>query len=543
MENKQSNFLGNYRFELISSIVLLVFFSPILFYANEVKYLIHDNMDGLVPLYKFMGQSEVFWASSSTQISGIMDTLPRACLPSVFSFFRILFLLFPAGTAYAIHYIFQHIIAFVGMRIFIKSYINSDSKVYNLVALAFACLPYWPGGELTVAGLPLLTWAMLRIFSNQSNFGHWTIIILFPFFSSLTFGNMFTFPMLFVMLMVLILLTKTYQFKWIYLLPFVLIGCTTIISEWNMFALFAEGFKSNRIENLGETMHLNFKGILGVSFLAFLFGHYHFHSYHLPIILIGTALLFYALFKRDKSTLRILIIGFISIGLMYFLTVFLNNVVLLKNFNFSVRFWALMPVLWYLLFAYALIRLKNNFLKISALSLQVFWVIFMIYPKDYYGSVYAENVLYYNVINSNDQDHQSFNSYYRIKTFDKILATYPQIHQENVVSIGLNPGIALFNQFKTFDAYLNLYPLEKWQSIKTINAKEYTKANLTYYSNNRAYLFSSDIQNGTELRPEWDIEEMKRNHISYILSSKPIIGNYQLIGSIDNIYIYNVSTK
>ncbi len=538
---KLRKILTDKPYETISFVVLLYFFSPIFVFQNDVKFLIHDNMDGLVPLYTFMGQKDVFWANSDARISGIMDTLPRACLPSVFSFFRLLFLIFSPLLAYSIHYIFQHLIAFIGMRLLIKDYINQQDVVYNLVALAFACLPYWPGGELTVAGLPLLVWSFLSIINKRSNFLHWMIIVLFPFFSSLTFGNMFTFPMFFVFYLIVLIYSKTVKFSIVALLPFVFLGITTIVSEWNMFALFAEGFKSNRIENLGEAGMLNFKGILGVSVLAFLFGHYHFHSYHLPIVFVAIFVLIIAIRNKDKKASKLIFMGTLTIGLMYFLTVFLNNIVLIKNFNFSVRFWALMPILWYAFLAYLLLQIKNDFAKKALLFVQLLWVVCMLYPKDYYGSVYAENASFYNYFNQEDEDHQSFQSYYKIDAFKTIKTNYPEVYKGNVVSIGISPGVALYNQFKTFDAYLNLYPLEKWQSIKKINAKEYEKANLKYYSNNRAYLFSADNLNGKELHPEWDIEEMAHNNIKTIISSKPIFGQYTLIGSIENIYLYHVN--
>lgn len=94
----------------------------------------------------------------------------------------------------------------------------------------------------------------------------------------------------------------------------------------------------------------------------------------------------------------------------------------------------------------------------------------------------------------------------------------------------------------TYDAYLNLYPLEKWHTIKKINASEFEKGGIDYYSNNRAYLFSSEISLKKDtLNPVWNFDGFKEARVSYILSTKPINGAYQIIGKTRTIYIYKIN--
>jgi hypothetical protein len=530
-------------FEWISILIFIVYISPLILNTNDARFLVHDNLDGMIPLYSFMGNTDVFFANSNEMIRGIMDQMPRSFLPSKFSFFRFLFLFLSPLKAYIIHFIFLHLVAFIGLRIFIKDYIAKDNPmVYNFAALAFSLLPFWPSGELTVAGLPLLTWSLLKIFKNQGQGSMWLIILLFPFFSSLPFGNMFSFPILFLIYLLGCTVLKYWKFKWIHLLPFLILGLITIISEWDMFMLIFSGIKSNRIENLGEAMHMNLKGIIGVSVLAFLFGHYHFHSFQFFIIFIIFAFFIFSFYRKDKQTYHTILVSITILFCLYFTTIFLNNVVLLKDFQFSIRFWVLFPALWYILFAFVLSKINNKYLRNTLGSIQIIWVMFLIYPKDYYGSVYAENPFYYSIVNRNSEDQSSFNDYYNVDEFSQIKKYFPELSNANIMCVGFCPGIAWYNKMNTFDAYLNLYPIEKWHTIKKINEDEFEKGGIKYYSNNRAYLFSSEINLKKDtLNPKWNLNGFKEARVDYLLSNKPIKGAYQLIGKTRNIYIYLIN--
>lgn len=531
-----------YQVEIICGFLILLFLSPLLIDINSTRFLIHDNLDGLVPLYAFMGNKEVYFASSDSMINGIMDQMPRSFLPSPFSFFRFLFLFFSPKVAYAIHYSWMHVIAFIGMRLLIKNSLRiSDSVVYNFVSLAFSFLPFWPGGELTVAGLPLLVWASIEIFTQNSNYKNWMIVSFFPFFSSLPFGNMFSFPILFLFYVLGFILFKKWQFKPLHLMVFFLLGLSTIISEWEMFKLIFSGVQSNRVESIGEPMNMNIKGVIGVSILAFLFGHYHFHSFQILIVGVSIIILLWTLFKKQKQSYLNIFMVLSIIYCLYFITILMNNVVLLKNFKFSVRFWVLFPTLWYVLFAYVLVFIQSKFIRKIVIGAQVFWVMFLIYPKDYYGSVYAESPFYYSTINRNSDDQETFESYYHTIELSDIKNRHPELKNSNVMCIGFSPAIAWYNKLNTFDAYLNLYPLSKWHTIKKINLDEYQKANVNYYSNNRAYLFSSELELSADtLNPKWNLDGFKEANVSYILSTKPILGAYKFLDQTKTFYLYQI---
>jgi hypothetical protein len=208
----------------------------------------------------------------------------------------------------------------------------------------------------------------------------------------------------------------------------------------------------------------------------------------------------------------------------------------------SIRFWVLFPSIWYLLFAYIInIGFSKKF-QILAVMSQIIWVMFLVYPKDYYGSKYVENPFFYTLLDKSSDEQSSFKDYYDEEEFKLIKTQFSELLKSNVMSVGFIPGKTLFNKINSYDAYVNLYPKEKWEIIKLINMPEYKKNNLNYYSNNRAYLFSSDIENGKDtIKPIWNFNGLKKANVNYIISTKPIIGNFVLLGNANKYYVYKIN--
>lgn len=543
MQIKKS--IKQYPYEWLSISVLLVYFYPIIFVPNQARFLIHDNLDGMVPLLKFTGNSDVYLKSWDASIPGIMNGIPRACLAS-WSFFSFLFFIFNPLFAYVIHYLFQHIIAFIGMRLLIKSNLSKNSLIYNGVALAFALLPFWPGGELTVAGLPLLLFACLQ-FLDHKNRLHLIIIVLFPFFSSLAIGNLFSFPLLFLSL-ILIKLKRLNMQTW---LKIFLIGLflflSSIASEYQLLQYLFSGDETNRLVAQEKGTSLNWKGLIGVSVLSFLFGHYHFHSLHIAITILLIVFIIYELIKKNIRVLirenkLVLMVSLFVLFLSIFTTLY-NNSALFKGMpRVNLRLWVLWPILWYVVFALILERIKKNYIRMILVSFQIIWVLFLIYPKDYFGSKDADNVFAQTWVIKDDKEAQSFNSYYKIQLFDTLKNKVPDLVKHNTISLGFVPGIALFNDLKVYDTYLSIYPLEKWKSWQKINQEELHKSEISNNFTNKAYLISHELTKGNKKisYPDWDFAELSKNKVKYILTYDVQIEGIEFVEKVSNLYLYKL---
>jgi hypothetical protein len=534
------NLLVKYPYEWLSALLLFVYFFHVIFMPNKTLFLIHDNLDGTIPLLVFLGSSDTYFASGQTIVEGVMGGIPRATLPSAWSFLSLCFYFFPPLLAYIVHYIAQHLIAFFGMRFFIQSFISQEKKIVYGVALAFASLPFFPGASMTVAGLPFLTWALVCIFKKQSSVVHWLIIIVFPFFSSLPVGNLFSFPIFFTLALCAVFY-KHWKFSFDIFSPFIVLAIFTIIAEYQLLELILSGFDSNRSAEITQSK-LNFKGVLGTTLLSLLFGHYHFHSLHFLIFISVLGVGIYLTFKkRFKELISVSMIPFLIIVLC-FITIYIPSSGILSGTRINIRFWAIYPFLWYGLFAMVLTIIKNNTIRTFLILVQVVWTMFLVFPNDYYGSNDAENVFAQTFLKGNHDEYATFNNYYKIDDFKQLSNKFPEIKENNIVCLGFVPGIALFNGYKTFDAYLNIYPKEKFETWNLINEKEFLLSNSPKLFSNKAYLFSRELETKNKItsEPNWNKDQFEKANVKYIISTLNKLPGYQNVANCGSLYVYKI---
>lgn len=544
MKIKQS--ISQYPYEWLSAILLFVYLFPAVFMMDQAKHLIHDNLDGMMPLLKFTGNWNTYFAPWNTEIPGIMNGVPRASL-APWSFFSFLFLFFKPLTAYSIHYIFQHTVAFIGMRVLIRDFVSNKAEIYNGVALAFAFLPFWPGGELAVAGLPILVWSLLKFTFHKPTILHYIVFLLFPFYSSLAIGNLFSFPLILLTVYSWFFLIEKKKFDFKLLLPPLILFIGTFVSEYHLLQFLFSGIETNRLDFQPKDGILNWKGVIGVSILSFFFGHYHFQSLHILIlvtvisfIIIGFYNYKLAFFNKLNSAFMglLLILIFASV-----LTTLYNNTKLFEGLpRINFRLWVLWPMLWYLLFAWVLNQLNNYRGRQFLILIQVLWVGLLLYPNDYFGSTDAENIFAQTIVKNNIGQYKTFNEYFEPEAFTELKTFYPEICKHNTVSLGFNPAITLYNEIPVYDAYLNIYPLSKWESWKTINKEEHKKGANIVFSSNKAHLFSFELSKGLKKinKPNWNYEEFKKNGVSYLITNKIEIDVLELIHETDKFNVYKL---
>jgi hypothetical protein len=530
MRIKQS--ISQYPYEWLAAILLLVYFFPIVFMSNQALYLIHDNLDSNVVWYKNLAESGLMFKKGTLDFT--MGEIPRDCFPSEWSVDRLLYLFLDAQTAYSVNYILIHLLGFIGMRFLIKHYIALNSQIYNLVALAFGMLPFWVSGGITVAGLPLLVYALLNVFKNNSTKWDWLIIILFPLYSSLVFGNAFTFPFLLLFWLGGLKIGK-WEFKNLHLFPFLFLFLITLLVENRLIMLLFSGFESNRLTDVASVEnYMNIKGIIGSTILAFVFGHYHFHSLHVMIALISIVYIVFCLFTKKINQVKEVTMLMVVLAGFSFILLFLNNYDLKSLFGkdfprISLRLWVWFPFLWYVIFAFVLKNMqKNGIKKLTNLFLitQVIFVMLLIYPKDYFGSRYAENIFANTILHKKSEEQSQWKTYYRVLEFEKIKREIPDIIEYKSVRIGILPEILQYNGLKTIEGYYSYYPIEKFRQVKQIDTLERAKSESNHYKHsNRNYLY---YHSEKKSQPAWNWKLLKKTNVKYIVSDNTI-ENYNVL--------------
>lgn len=533
-------------FEWISVFVLFIFFFPIIFIPDTARYLTHDNLDSNVVWYKCLAESGLMFKQGTLDF--ILGGIPRDCFPSEWSIDRLLYHIFNPQTAYGINYILLHSIAFIGMRLFLRRYVTKNKAIFNLVALSFAMLPFWVSGGITVAGLPLLAYSFFNIFKNNASYFDWIIFLLFPFYSSIVFGNAFSFPFFF-LLWILGVLMKRWRFNLVHILPFIFLLISTVFIEKRFLSLLISGFESNRILDYPTVeQFMNMKGIIGTSVRAFVFGHYHFHSLSGLIAISSLIIVIYLIFKGKIKSVSTPLTLMLVIASFAFITIFLNNYDLKSLFgdNFpkvSLRLWVWFPFLWFTIFALLLDLLRNErklILTNALLYSQVLFVLLLIYPKDYFGSRYAENMLANTFIYSSNNEQSRWDDYYMANELKTVKDFIPDITSQKVVRVGVSPEVLQYNGLKTFEGYYSFYPAQILKQIREIDVLERQKVGSNFYqSANRGYLYYSNKK--PHDKPDWNWDLLRKNNVKYLISDKEIQGfaPYQLVYS-DGLRVYRV---
>ena len=150
--------------------------------------------------------------------------------------------------------------------------------------------------------------------------------------------------------------------------------------------------------------------------------------------------------------------------------------------------------------------------KANVLSLNHFEAIKIIINKNNYQK---NNIDFYSSIN------ETFDNYYKYRDYE-FIKTY--IKDSRVMSVGLDPMIAVMNDIRVIDGYHTVYPLEYKHKFRKLIERElennYVLKN--YYDNwgSRVYAFYND-ENNIML----NFQSAKALGANYVISKFPIENN------------------
>lgn len=546
--NKNSLMERVYNYELIHKkyillgVAILVFYlSPLFILGQNAHILIHDNLDSVVVWFKILAESGHIFGSYDATIPNIMNGLPRDCLGSEFNVILWLYYLLGPFTAYIVNITLMHFIAFIGMYLLLKSHFLRDEKheiIVVGVALAFALLPFFPTGGLSIAGQPLALYAFLNIRGNLSTKKDWLILLLIPFYSSFAWSFVF---FLFALGTLWIYNTaKTKRINYPFFIAIALMTSIFVIVEYRLIydMLLNSGYVSHRVEFGGGV--LSGVGIIEAikrSVYNFIFGQYHAVSLQQYFVGLSVAAALVTVFVKKLREDLLIILLVITAAISFFygfwswegLIPLKEQFILFRTFQFG-RFHWLHPLLWYAIFALALKVIFDNhkYGKQIAIILILLQIGFLFCYSG--GSVQSGGI---GIIRSDGLTYEEFFS----EDLFQDIAHYIGEPQANyrVVSIGLFTSIAQYNGFYTLDSYQGNYPLEYKHEFRTIIEKELDKNDkLRIYFDNwgsRCYIFVDELGGNCLCTKDKEIEVknlelnsdvLKRMGGDYVLSAVEI---------------------
>ena len=484
----------------IIGIVAIIYILPYILLGSNCYIRIHDNLEGEWIWLKILIESHrTFGIYSWEQIPQVMKGVPRNVFPGAFSVNVMLVMLLGMYKAYIVSGLIIRAIGFIGMILLLRDYYVDDHEVKQtkyivwLCALTFAVLPVYVPFGLSVMGQPLLFWAFLNLQHYRRYVLSYAIILLFPLYSSMVW--------LVVPFEVLLGVAVWYYYRREEISNHMLIGgvlFVLIYIQINLpmlsLSVLNPDFISHRLSyNLYMFEKPNLLQSLGEFAVTFFFTHYHIANFAPLVVMIAIGL---TLRRRSESILpAVLFIAIIIICLFQAFYSFgeyalMDKFAFLKSFRFN-RFTVLLPLLWILSFATALLTMhRSTLLKGLVVPFLIAQLIITLLGND-------ELIHDYRTILGR-QKFPNFQNYMAPDQFTAIKKYIGQpVDSYYVASLGISPSIAQYNGMYTLDGLLSIYDLHYKREFRKIFAGEIAKSKdiEQYYDGwgNRCYIFSSEL--------------------------------------------------
>jgi hypothetical protein len=484
---------------LVASILVAVSLLPYFLLREEGRYMVWDNLDSVHVLSKTLLESGTLFAPNNESVPQMMNGLPRSSFPSEFYATTWLYALLGPLPSYIAERCIISFIALFGMFLLLNTYVIPSRENTNIaagVAICFAVLPFWPYGGLSLAGIPLVTYAYLSIRSGKQKWFDWIFLLTFPLYSSLVLSGVFL-----VCVLLLILLRDSVRRKnipWNQIAAISVLSGSFIVSHYRLFITFFadSNYVSHRVEFQPVDGFYDWYKTISQAISLFIHGQPHAHSLHLFIIL-PTVCAAVAIAYFRKLPQRMLLIGLAcltAISVLYGLSdarAFQSVDRLVRTIvpiEYS-RFYFFAPIIWYCLFAVSLVYIKQA-CRGCALIPAVVLIAQL-------GVVYSQHELVQGELawRKGSRHAPKYSEFYAVEQFQELRQFIGKpVESYKVGVVGMHPAIALYNGLYTIDGYASDYPLEYKQRFRRAIAGELAKNEYRsrYFDRwgSRAYLFT-----------------------------------------------------
>ncbi|MBL0074091.1 MAG: hypothetical protein IPP34_20745 [Bacteroidetes bacterium] len=481
-------------------LILILLYVPFLLMGTNAYVLYKDNLDSdFLYLHLLKTTGMLFGTDPQLIVPNIMNGLPRVYFHSEFSIIRLWFLIFPSFWAYVFNSFIIHLVGFIGMYLFMKDYFTSGNhKSAAMIAALFALAPFYTMYGLSMAGVPLILWVFLKIMDRKSRPFHWVILLIFPFYAHFAMIGPFILFFLFVLAMYRTFILK-HKIPFTYYTAMSVLFLTFLIANFNIISSYI--FPSDVLSHRSEwtTIPYSLKNTIKQTIKIISFGHYHSASFiAFPIYILGILVLWQI--RKDRIKFIQLALPFAGVAMIaVFIAVypfikytFKDSFHFITSFQLT-RFSFLIPLMWFLIIGLSfkyMVTTKKLFWFI--LSIQVCFVIL----------ANKEIKLNYIHLATKGPSTLNFNSFEAVYSQDlcqqikEYIGLPPSAYR--VLSLGMEPNVAIYNGFYTLDSYQNYYPLNYKHAFRKIIAAEldknaFIRKNFDTWGN-RCYVFSDELQ-------------------------------------------------
>ena len=500
-----------YKFHLLFILLFVEYFFPY-FLTGNIFIDPHDNLDGVAVYNKIIAQSyKDGFDKFKIFLRGELNwyNFDRVFNPLIFVYY-----LFDFKTAYFVEKLIFKLIGFFSFLSLSKKL--NFHKINQLISsiIYITLVNYHYISSIVILALPYIL--KLAISEKNIKLKNYLILFFIGLNSSLIF-DLFSLILIFFILPIKNI-HKYFKIQIILLLAMVLVNWQLIFSITSEQVMHRFEFRNSN--TIFETLTATIKD--------FFLLNYNNSFYFLDLIYSIFFLICLILSLKSKKKI---IFKLLYILIFTHILIFIVRLISFKDHNFYIlnifnlinfeRISRIQPLIITILFAY-LFEIKKKFFQSSLIISSLFLIIIsqtkltfihltkvFIYKNFEYQSIEYLKILiikkdykelYLNILKSIQEGNKKKNSVYvSSNTFDnyynfqdyKIIKKI--VGEKRVISIGLDPLIAVANDIPVVDGYHNLYPLSYKKKFRKIIKQElqYNQGLKNYFDNwgNRVYVF------------------------------------------------------
>lgn len=493
----------------------LLLTAGVFFYYGEKSYIgIHDNMDLFLAQFQMLKNTGSFFKHGVNV--PFLGGISRDNLPSEFSLYSVLYMLFPTYTAYILGLLFKVLIAMISFRLLAgKLYpekVREWRPLIYMIGFIYGILHFFPAFGFAFASMPLVAYLLVRIYRKPSVWLYFALF-LYPLVSYFSYMGIFILGYL--AIGIIWLSVKDKKPAWSLILALVILSAGYVLCEYRLFGQMLFGSEET-IRSGMVNASLSFPEILKEIVTVWKEGIFHAEGLQSKLVLPLCMLYLvtrdgYLILKRRGREILHDSFHFVMLFLVFNSIVYglydcrpvreLVEMILppLKGWQFN-RTIFFNPFLWYgalfLILAKMYDRgiaakwIANGILCLAAL-------IVILAPtryNDLYHTCYNKAYAYYH---DDEVDDLNYEQFYAVKLFEQIKEDI-DYQGEWSVAYGMHPAVLEYNGIATLDGYLGFYGERYKQDFRKVIAPALERVEETriYYDDwgARAYLYS-----GTDL--------------------------------------------
>ena len=207
-----------------------------LVFGESSMIAVHDNLDLFVAQFQMLKNTDSFWTHGATV--PFLGGITRDNLPSEFSLYTMLYMIFPSYYAYVAGYLLKIVIAVISTVLLAKDFCGESYAKYKpivwMCGLAYGILNVFPAFGIPFASIPLAVYLVRKI-NREPSVKWYAALFLYPLVSYFSYFGLFILAYMCVALIWIWIKDKKFPFRLLIAIIVLSAGC--VVCEYRLFGV------------------------------------------------------------------------------------------------------------------------------------------------------------------------------------------------------------------------------------------------------------------------------------------------------------------